>query len=127
MQVPSGLDYLYRVLYYISRYAKGVSRQDVYVALQTEREEGEEPYMTIAEEFIQEGFERGIVKGLERGLQKGRQEERRKMVLRLAQKHSLVTVSELLGLPIEEVVALAKEPEVGDDEETADDTPPLAE
>jgi predicted transposase/invertase (TIGR01784 family) len=129
-QVPSGLDYLYRVLYYISRYAKGVSRQDVYVALQTEREEGEEPYMTIAEEFIQEGFERGIVKGLERGrqegLQKGRQETLREVVLRLAEKHSLVTISELLGLPIAEVVALAKEPEVGDDEETAD-IPPLAE
>ena len=34
------------------------------------------------------------------------------MVLRLAEKHSLVTISELLGLPLDEVVSLAEqEPE----------------
>lgn len=120
-QVPSGLDYLYRVLYYISRYAKGVSRQDVYVALQAERAQGEEPYMTIAQEFIDEGIQiglkKGLQKGLEKGLQKGRQEALREVVLRLAEKHSFVTISELLALPIAEVLALAEQVVVEFDEQ----------
>lgn len=48
-----------------------MSRQDVDQALQAERVQEEEPYMTIAQEFIEEGIQIGLQQGVQQGGKKG--------------------------------------------------------
>ena len=68
----AGLEYIRTILYYVTRATGKVSRQDLRAALLQQGPLGERTMMTIAEAFIQEGFERGKVEGKQEGRQEGR-------------------------------------------------------
>ena len=54
---------------------------------------------TIAQDYIQQG--------MQQGLQQGRLEEKRNIARQLLKLHGIVTVSEITGLSVAEVQALA--------------------
>jgi predicted transposase/invertase (TIGR01784 family) len=66
-------------------------------------EQGESEMATIAQEFIREGYERGIEKGIE----KGRLEEKRQIARQLLLLLDLRQVSQITGLPVEELRRLS--------------------
>ncbi len=66
---------------------------------------------TIAQEYIREGIEIGEERGMERGMKRGQKNATYRIARQLLTLHSVVTVSELTGLSIEEVVELQENEE----------------
>jgi predicted transposase/invertase (TIGR01784 family) len=89
------------ILYYLSRATDRVNREDLQTALLRQGAEGERMMNTIAQEYIRQGIEQGI--------EQGRLEEKRQIARQLLKLHTVVTVSELTGLSLEEVKALKGE------------------
>ena len=68
-------------------------------------EEGNEIMQTAADYWIEQGVEQGI--------KQGEREAMRRMARRMLALHDVATVSEITGLPVEEVVALKAEKDTG--------------
>lgn len=97
----TGLEYIRTILYYLSRGTDRVNREDLQMALLRQGAEGERMMNTIAQEYIQQGIEQGI--------EQGRLEEKRQIARQLLRLHTVVTVSELTGLSLEEVKKLQEQ------------------
>lgn len=94
----TGLEYIRTILYYLSKATDRVKREDLRQALLSQGSQGERVMNTIAQEFIQQGIKQGI--------EQGRLEEKRHIARQLLKLHDALTVSELTGLPLDEVKAL---------------------
>lgn len=113
----TGLEYIHTVLYYLSKATERVKLEDLQQALLRQGAQGDKLMSTIAQEFIQEGikqgleqgFKQGIEQGIEQGLELGRLKEKESIARQLLKLHDVVTVSEITGLTIAQVVALQKE------------------
>ena len=78
----SGLEFVEAALRYISSGSTHVEKEDIVRALKvTLDEEGEDIMSTLAEQWIDEGFQKGMEKGEQKGEQKGMLREARENVL----------------------------------------------
>jgi len=100
----TGVEYNHSILYYLSEATERVSRDELEKVLLEHDRKGESTMATIAQEYIQEGIEIGMERGIERGMK-----EKRDIARKLLKLHGVVTVSEITGLSIDEVVALQEE------------------
>ena len=102
-ETTAALEYLRTVLYYMNQAGKYVESEDIVTAVQTVLDHGDNKLMeTIADYWIEQGVEQGM----ERGMERGQKEMAYRIARQLLTLHSVVTVSELTGLSIEEVVEL---------------------
>jgi predicted transposase/invertase (TIGR01784 family) len=87
----------------LTKGSEKVSRAEMEQALLEQGAQGEKIMATIAQDYIQQGMQQG----LRQGLQQGRLEEKRNIARQLLKLHGIVTVSEITGLSVAEVQALA--------------------
>ena len=97
LEKETGLEYIRTVLYYMTRATGKVSREQMEQALLAQGPQGEQVMTTIAQEYI------------EQGLEQGRLEATQRIARQLLKLHNVVTVSEITGLSLEEVKALAED------------------
>lgn len=108
----TGLEYIYTILYYLSVATDRVDKETMTQLLLEQGKQGAQQMATLAQQWMDEGFEKGAKWGIEQGIEQKAKEERarfRLILIRLLRRHNLVTASELLGLSIEEVMALQSE------------------
>ncbi len=112
----TGLEYIYTILYYLSVATERVDKETMTQLLLTQGEQGARQMATLAQQWIQEGrevgFEEGAKWGIQQGIERRAKEERNRrqiMLIRLLRRHNLVTASELMDLPLEEVQSLRAE------------------
>jgi predicted transposase/invertase (TIGR01784 family) len=95
LEQDTGIEYIRTVMYYLTKGSERVSRAEMEQALLEQGAQGEKIMATIAQDYIQQG------------LQQGRLEEKRNIARQLLKLHGIVTVSEITGLSVAEVQALA--------------------
>ncbi len=134
-ETATAVEYLRTVLYYISKAGRYVEQTDVVTAVQTVLDDGGNEIMqTIADHWIEQGVDRGIEQGFKQGIDRGIEQGLRRgidqgieqglrrgidqgieqgftqgkkdVARRLLALHDAMTVSEITGLSIEDVVAL---------------------
>lgn len=106
-ETSSPLEYLRTVLYYIGNASKHLEPQDMVNTVQTLLEDGGNEIMqTVADYWIEQGIEQGVEQGIEQGIEQGVENEARRIAKQLLSYHSVVTVSELTGLSIDDVQEL---------------------
>ena len=97
-QQQTGLEYIRTILYYLSKATERVDREDLKKALLSQGTQGENVMATIAQEYIQEGYE----KGMERGML----EAKKSIARQLLDSYDIRQISEITGLHIDEITAL---------------------
>ena len=99
LEQDTGIEYIRTIMYYLTKGSEKVSRAEMEQALLEQGAQGEKIMATIAQDYIQQG--------MQQGLQQGRLEEKRNIARQLLKLHGIVTVSEITGLSVAEVQALA--------------------
>ncbi len=104
----TGLEYIYTILYYLSTATDRVDKEAITQLLLEQGKQGAQQMATLAQQWMEEGFEKGREE--ERAQQlKEKRARLRIMVIRHLRRHSVVTTSELMDLSIDEVQALQAE------------------
>ena len=90
---------------------KDIEEQQIIEILSTYNNEGGNTMETLADYFMQKGMEQGILQGIEQGMQQGMQQGEYQKALRDAKKmkeknYSILDISEITGLSIEEIEKL---------------------
>ncbi|HSH05278.1 MAG TPA: hypothetical protein VLL52_22375 [Anaerolineae bacterium] len=112
-QNPQGLDFIRTILYYLTKATGKVKPTGLRQALLKQGQLGEQAMKTIAEQWIEEGMQKGLSQGFEKGLEKGREEGQEEALQqvgwRLLNTFEVAQVSELMGVPLDKVLAWQKE------------------
>lgn len=135
-KLPNGRQYFTLILYYLTQSNRKLTRDLLEETMQEQGKEGEDLIMTVAEVYRQEGREQGIKQGIKEGikegLKEGREQMRKEMEYQVQRMYRLVKIlftiegktddeiSDMTGLPIEEVQQIRLEVEKADNVEIND-------
>ncbi len=100
-----GVDYIRTIMYYFGKATEKVTYKRIKEVVEA-HEQGANIMATMEQELMERGYKRGIVQGIEQGIERGKYEKAIETARKLLVFHDAVTVSELLGLSLEDVLRL---------------------